>query len=329
MIIKNDFIKIKTNREFVLHNYIYDEYLSTFSRSQYLTESTILEELNSKKVLDFVYIKFEDTLENYKNADKDDFDLSFHVNRMDKETNSKGVNIYYDYTMSLEDVEKYKNKKITALGFGNYSGILACVDTSDYGIYIIEGEKFRITRKDIFSSDAECVGYNYPVHLSPQQYFTKTLSLTNKNSLALLYSVGFGTQKGIMQEEKIIDSHPALAMLDIDKISDTEFGINLKRTALNNIYPNNNYYGAMGKTPVALYVEKEISPNANLYAGVGKYPMLSNYQYIILKYQLYHFDSSNFGKTLLVKEDKFYTMNYPLDNVKGLFELRTKIERRN
>ena len=43
MIIKNDFVKIKTDKEIVLHNYLYDEYLEAFSKSQYVTSASELE----------------------------------------------------------------------------------------------------------------------------------------------------------------------------------------------------------------------------------------------------------------------------------------------
>lgn len=328
MIIKNDFVKIKTDKAVILHNYIYDEYLKAFSQSQYVTDISLLNDLNSKKTLEIVYIKFDTKLVDYKKAQKSDFDLSICMDSMQKETNSKSINAYYNYSMQLSDIKRYKNKKITALGFGNYEDVLACVDTSNYSIYVADNEKMEIIRKDIFSSDIECVGYDYPVHLAPQRNYTTSNACKYNEPLALLYSAGLGFSKGVIEEEKIIEEHPIFNMLNINQISDTEFGINLKRDAELNIYPNINFFGAMGKMPTAFFVEHEIFPNQNICTG-NKQPLPGNYQYIILKYQLYHFDNSKGGDIVMEKENKFYTMNIPLQNKKGLFELRTKIERRN
>ena len=38
MIVKNEYVKIKTDKEYVLHNYIYDSYLRLFSKGQLLNE---------------------------------------------------------------------------------------------------------------------------------------------------------------------------------------------------------------------------------------------------------------------------------------------------
>lgn len=329
MIIKNDFVKIKTDREIVIHNYLYDEYIEAFSKSQYVTSANELEELNGKKFLNLAYIKFEDKLINFQNAKITDFDLSLDVKSMQKETNSKNINAYYTYSMKSNDIEKYKNKKITAIGFGIYGKILACVDTSNYSVFVTENERMEVVRKDVFSSDAECVGYDYPVHLSPQKYFAKTRSLQQEEFVSILYSFGFGTSKGDMQEEYIIEEDTDNQRLNINYINDMAFGINLKRDAYKNVFPNANSYGATGKMPVAFYNEKDLFPDLNLYGGTNKYPVKSNYQYIILKYQLYYIDYSMSAEPDMTRINKFYTMNIPLNNVKGLFELRTKVERRS
>lgn len=328
MIIKNEFVKIKTDKEIVLHNYLYDEYLEAFCKSQYVTSARELEELNMKKSFELVYIKFEDKLVDFQKAKPTDFDIKLDVKIVQKETNTKSINAYYTYSMKASDIEKYMNKKITAIGFGTYGKILACIDTSNYSVFVTKDERMEIVRKDTFSSDAECIGYDYPIHLSPQSLFTKTRSLEPKEFLSILYSVGFGTSKGDMQEEYILEEDIHNQRLNIEYLNDTTFEINLKRDTYKNVFPNTNFYGATGKMPVAFYDERDLFPESKLYGGTNKYPVKSNYQYIILKYQLYYIDYSMSAEPDMTRINKFYTMNIPLNNIKGLFKLRTKVERR-
>lgn len=143
MKIKNEYIKIKTNKEIVLHNYIYDNYLKIFSTTQY-NENELYK--NESKNLSNCFIKFDTELEDIKNASITDFDISIASSQNEIVGSKQEVNAMYTYTTrkgirvistreATNDLNQYAGKKVTALGFG-MNEIMACVDTSNYNIYI-------------------------------------------------------------------------------------------------------------------------------------------------------------------------------------------------
>lgn len=331
MKVKNEYVKIKTdNKEITLKNYIYDSYLALFSKGQYL----MTREIYSKKFLGACYLKFEEELEDYTNADITDFDIVLMYQSKDITGNENSINMVYFYNTKLiyeideqghktqiQSIEPYLNKKITAIGFGATYGseIFACIDTSNYSIEITNNS-FVVTRKDIISSEANCVGYKYPVHLLPSCDYEKTRLWDYKYPLAKLYSVGFARQKGVIEEEKIYPFD-----FQIIQESDTEYGVNFKIDANKTIYPTETLYAGNGKYPTKFHVKREIFANKNLQPANNKYPLASNYKYIVFKYRLYYYDAFN---NLHIFLDEYYTMNYPIGNIQGLFEVKNKIERK-
>lgn len=331
MKVKNEYVKIQTeNKEITLRNYIYDSYLELFSRGQY----TVSEDLNVKKFLGACYLKFDDELEDYTNATVGDFDIVLLYQNKDIVGNESSIEISYiygtrefyeiygdGYRRNIDNLNDYKNKKITAIGFGATYGheIYACIDTSNYTIKIND-DSFIITRKDILSSEATCGGYAFPLHLLPCTEYTKTPYVDAKYPMAVLYSVGFGRLKNAIEDELVLHDD-----FEVIQERDTVYGINMKIEAEKSIYPQVTSYAGNSKYPIKFYAEREIYPNINIQPNSSKYPLKSNYKYIIFKYRLYCVQEP---QSTILFLDEYYTMNYPIGNIKGLFEIKNKIERK-
>ena len=309
MIVKNEYIKIKTDKEYTLKNYIYDSYLAKISRYQYDKS-----ELNIR--FKYCYIKTETPLEDITNATFNDFDILIELNVHSK-GNENTVECIYTTKVNNEFKIKegeYEGKKITAIGFGNYENnfiVYACLDTSNYSIYY--NKNMQIERKDKFITDAYA-DIDYPENLSPvNSKVTVYISQRGADFVYAstnLYSIGFGTRRGEMQEEYIIGED-----IDVDVIDDYSFGFKLRKGLEPNKYPTpttytNNLY------PLPIKITREIHPSVNLYAG-NKVPLLSDYKYIIYKYEYYD-EYQDYGE--------YFTVSLPNDT-KGLFEIVTKIER--
>lgn len=340
MKIKNDYIKIKTNsKETTLHNYIYDNYLRNFTLSQYvlgLQDNSYNENinLNDKKMIKRLYIKFTTPLEDYTNASVSDFDIYMIIyDSINKTTTNNSVSVFYIYNLDnvsslSESLEEYYGEKITALGFGDYEDIMACVDTSLYDIYLLEGEHMQIMRKDIISTDGECVGYDYPVHLSPLENYEKTRFANNTGYLARLYSIGFGTQKGVINSQEKIFAEKVDGTLDVKYINDKEFSVNIIKQTERSQYPSITKYAGSIKYPLALNVLREIFPSTiSKIPSNSKYPLAGNYKFIVIKYRLFYYDYS-MGGIEKMETNKFYTINIPL-TTEGLFEFKFKMTRKD
>lgn len=329
---ENKYIKIKTRKqEITLHNYIYDRYLALFSQSQYETNQNTLLTMNHNKELSHCYIKFDTNIIDITNAQKNDFDISLEKTVVNTVGNSNSVSTSYTYLnnenkvydlkkQKYENISSYTDKKITALAFGN-NAIMSCVDTSNYDIRITKDEMFAVVRKDIMTTDGECEGIDYPLHLASISNIYQMLESEAMSVpvWAKLYSIGFGRIKGSMDDEYVIGDE-----IQVIKESDTVFGFNLLKGFQQSIYPKNAIYTSSRLYPLQEYIQKEVYPLLKMYCGNGKYPLKSNYKYIIYKFRLYYYDTMQ-GK--IVYLNKYYTLNYPEIKAKGLFEIKTKIER--
>lgn len=344
---ENKYIKIKTKKqEIIVHNYIYDEYLSLFSKAQYaLFEYNAYEPItaeiafnaNYNKEFTYCYMKFENELTNIQNAETQDFNISVKISN--KNITGNECSITADYEVIIQDffydgisgtslkLNSFADKKITALGFGNNRKIFACVDLSNYQIVIKENEPLSIFRRDIAITDGVVDGIDFPLHIAP---FSNIFEEHEANGTkeyspiwATLYSVGFGNVRGSIQEEFIINDD-----IKVIKKNDKEFSFKLNKKFGNTYYPSASIYPA-SKYPLAEYAKKEISPGVNIYAGNQKYPLYGNFKYIIYKYRLYYMyrdlTTANAKARFL---NKYYTLSYYEEKVKGVFEIKTKIERR-
>lgn len=339
MRIKNECIKINNGKSTTtLRNYIYDEYLSVFSKTQYLTDLTDIRLEQRKKVLEYVYIKFDEPLEDITNATINDFEISSYKNKINVEAVENVVRITYEYNLdngykieddTLINIEDYYGRKITALGFGVDSNVFACLDVSNYDIYIYEDEGIYITRKDIIATEAECYGYDYPIHLIPtgdiQNAEYNSVSGEYEPLYANLYSIGLSKTKGILDEEYIIGQD-----IDIKIESDTSFGFNLLKGENETIYPQENLYTSESMYPLPPYSRSELYPKDTLFPKNDLFPKDSNFKFIFYKFRLYtiHWNgtSPSVGNLEIKYLDKYYTM-YLKNNTTGLFEIITKIER--
>lgn len=348
MIVKNEYIKIRTDKEYVLHNYIYDSYLRLFSKGQLLDKwGLVYQEENESKELSYCFIKFNDFLENYHDAKYTDFDIRIPKTHIQVVGTSKGCNITYTFAgieamdlinteNELNSLKDYYGKRITAIGFGGWDEPFACVDTTNYSIYLTEGEELAITRKDMFESDAECVGYEYPYHLAPIQYKQYIEEYVDEDTgkkintpyrvpmIAILYSIGLGSQKGVMEEEYIVGTD-----VEIKEESDTVFGFNVRTGLEKSFFPGSKIFAGSKRYPLPANFKEEIFLNDNLQPGVNKYPLKSNKKYVILKYKfVYQYASMHYQKTVLINTDNYYTMSFYTE-AKGLFEVKNKIERKS
>lgn len=328
MIVKNEFVKIKGEKEITIHNYIYDRYLELVAKAQY-----------DKSIRDFsmvdCYLKFETPFDDVLDKTPSDFDMVFSFTNRSLTSSENSVEANYTYTpyenstyipssyVVISDFSNYIGKKITAIGFstniGSQAEMVACLDTSNYSTYFQENISFQ--RKDIFTSDTS-VKNSYPVNLSPfsEKTILETTGHGNVEHLCypVLYSIGLGTRRGEMEEEYIIETD-----VNIIVESDTSFGFNLKRGLEHNKYPGQSLYARSGLFPLPLKVNKELHPHNKLYTGSGIVPLLSDYKYIMYKYRYYYFDEFMYDYVFI---NDYFITNLP-NNTKGLFEIVTKIER--
>lgn len=328
MIVKNEYIKIKTDKEITITNYIYDEYLELVAKAQY-----------EKSYMDFsmirCYLKFDTPFDDITEKKTTDFDMYFPFSNENITASESTIEANYTFTPreniaynpvtyeEITDFSEYIGKKITAIGFEasvTYDDyVVACVDTSNYSTYFVENISFQ--RKDIFSSDTT-VENGFPMNLAP--FSNKSVVVTDGRGehyyscYPVLYSIGLGTRRGEMQEEYIIGE-------DVDVIveSNTSFGFNLRKGLESNKYPTQTIYAGNNLYPLPLKVSKELHPHRNLYTGSGIVPLLADYKYIMYKYRYYYSDDF---RDDYIDLDEYFITNLPNDT-KGLFEIVTKIER--
>ena len=188
-------------------------------------------------------------------------------------------------------------------------------------IYINASEGINISRKDTISSNAVCDGIEYPLHLAPVLTRQSEPDDEYKGIVgkirSTLYSVGFGSIRGKMQQEFIIGKDA-----EIKTINDTTYGIAMKNPVEVPKYPKINTFPSSSRYPVAPKYSMSIYPKEKwLHPSTKRYPMKAGYNYIIFKYRLYYNVLNNI-KYL----DEYYTMSY-VHNPKGVFTVTNTIER--
>ena len=99
---KNEYVKIKTNKEVIMHNYIYDSYLELFSKSQYETDEQKISEMNHQKQFYSCFIKIEEKIKDVKNATKNEFDLAIYDPIINVNGNSNSVTTIYNYAVCFD-----------------------------------------------------------------------------------------------------------------------------------------------------------------------------------------------------------------------------------
>lgn len=336
MKVKNEYVKIKTNKEYTLKNYIYDSYLKLFSdcQKELYDYGYAITETNDTK-LSACCIKFDTELEDYTNANASDFDLFIPIKQYSLTGNESGTSTIYEYSSLMIDYHNpidltpYDGKKITAIGFCGITRwidltpvyeLYACLDTSYYSIYVDKEQGIEVSRKDTIQSNAVCDGYQYPLHLAPILERFSEGDDEHHGYIArirpILYSVGFGTMRGKMAEEWIIGQDA-----EIQTINNFKYGVAMKNPVNVPLYPLNTIHPSNGLYPIQPEFKETIHPQEERYPSNNMYPIKAGYNYIIFKYRLYY---NTLGEIIYL--DEYYTMSYPY-NPKGIFIATNKIER--
>ena len=108
---KNEYVKIKTNKEVIMHNYIYDSYLELFSKSQYETDEQKISEMNNQKQFYSCFIKIEEKIKDVKNATKSEFDLAIYNPIINVNGNNNSVTTIYNYITTNNKIYNLKEQK--------------------------------------------------------------------------------------------------------------------------------------------------------------------------------------------------------------------------
>ena len=344
MILSNKFVNIQTKKQNIeSHNYIYDRYLEFVNKSQFKTSNNEdLDKYNVKKMASKCLLKFDTPIIDYENTSYEDFDAGIYMQSYNVSGKNNQCNVTYIYNSTDSfvdatdpntnlDINNYVGKKVTAIGFCNNwyenTGVeqyeykpdmLAFLDVSEYNIEITEDEKIVITRSDDFSSNMECDGIDFPKHLAPYYMYSYAEDTDMSPIYARLYSVGFGTSKGIMQEEYKLDGNE----IEIEK-TNTDFSFWIKTGEKRTIYPKVTLHPSNSRYPMKEYQFVEQYPTTTFMPSNNRYPMKSNVKYIIFKYKLCYY---NYEQELIDMEDE-YTMNYYSPLI-AYFHVRNKIGRR-
>lgn len=310
MNIKNEYVKIIGSKEYTFRNYIYDNYLEYIKISQY----------DVRAVMPRFYscaLKFDDPFDDILNKEVSDFDIIFTSTAYFENSTKNKVEVKNNYTPNwgiidnvfdaktwehIDDLSDYYGKKITAIGF-TYTDTIddyeekigSCLNASNYSIYFEENMIFQ--RKDTITTDMIPTN-DYPEHIIPD--FGKAIKIDDEWYFCYvnLYSIGFGSELGVMDEEYVIGED-----INLINIDNTSFGF-----SLNNTYSQRH---------------KEIYPQTKLYSGNSKMPLLPNRKYIIYKYRYYYYDYHNDDYYFI---NEYYTTNL-LNDTKGEFEIITRFER--
>ena len=310
MIVKNEYVEIKMgNKSYIRRNMLMNDYLKRIFESQ-------IDISHRTSEIYACYIKFDTPIENVDydtNLTSLDFDVVFYSGgdeknfkkisnreksfvRVQYEFSAKGFFDYNEEHLSYSDFNIFVGKKITAIGFGNGYNVFAFLDVRNMNIVVNANEKMVISRVDLFQSDGICKGFEYPLHLVNDlaHYETEAKEIDGFDytfeTKAQLYSVGFGNNLGLMEEEILVED----AEVDRD---DTSIAFNVNRIKKLGHYPSENLQ-------------------------LGFYPTVDNSKYLIFKYRLYRHGSDGTDTYL----DKYYTMSMPNENF-GNLNIKLKIER--
>ena len=311
MIIKNEYVTINIGEKSIeLKNTILDKYIERIIENQFLTQ-------NRKDLfLETVVLKFDEKLHFNENSTlkQSDFDICIEGKSAEINITNNNITVQYTYPEQagafyriydakthspIYDFNNYLNKKITAIGFkcGTAADeeVLACLNTSNYNLYIQEQQIFSITRKDTFSTDA--------IFYCPNQIVTGPIHLIensnndySNNYIGVLYSIGLSSYINYIDKEFVIGK-------------DVEKEINNNELIIKGI---ENYLA----TDSSLFGNEYLFPISDLY------PVKTNYKYIIFKYKIYQINYAKSTDTKYyyyqaIQIDKFGKMNLKIKYERG------------
>lgn len=309
MKVKNEYIQIKIgNKTWTKKNMILNEYLHRLFNSQ-------ISVIHDKCYISSCFLKLDTPIEDVDYDSEilpSQFDITirnvlnekYFKQRATRTNNSIRINYIFDNNSifvingewnDASIMKNYANRKIMGIGFGidDSSNIFAYLDTSNMNIVINHNENISISRIDLLKSDGICDGIEYPLHLVNDIAFRDTSygEYGNESTKSMLYSVGFGSYKGVMEEEYLIRD------VETSRTNDS-ITFNIQRDKNIGKYPSNDLW-------------------------LGFTPTKDNSKYLIFKYQLYRTNASGSDITYL---NEYYTMSMPNETF-GDLDVKLKIER--
>lgn len=341
MKIKNDLISIKIgDNQYDFNNLILDEYLKKFINTQLNIDEN--KKTTNRKSLTYLLIKFDTPLNDLNEKSvlvNEDFNIFSIDCTINQEVSENSIITQYNYKIkdvidfsssdypNMKDINEYKGRKITAIGFNSFGGkstsiytnVKAVLDVSNYNIYIQENQNFTITRKDIITTDSIFYSNNKskikaPLHLMPKsnealikqnKIYNEDMSFWREGlneSYGILYSIGLSSYFNRIDKEFVIGK-------DIEVIqNETEIQIN----DINNLLSKYTEYLRDG-----------------LYPRTGLYPLQSNYKFLILKYKVWqNILSGTYDEPIYTMTDTgyYYYQAIPI-TVSGKLKLKIKYER--
>lgn len=337
MKVKNEYVKINIGKNKIeLRNTIFQNYIDMIMNNQLLTSNRNDLQMYS------VYVKFDDTLsfDESTPVNSTDFNLAFQYTNIDIQNDKTAISVLYRYDTIPErfkindianndyiyDLEDYLNKKITAIGFGqNYFGddveLWACVDTSNYNLYLTD-KFFTISRRDIFETDGNMYCRSGLVK-SPIHLFSKIPNsvIEGESYFGVLESLGLGVIPNVISEE-----HSLLPYTDHITKTGNKYDISdiLEISYSDNgLYPAEDLYPSSDIYP-ARRILNVIYPSAELYPSENLYPLSTPYIWYIIKYHIYKYEYINYQLQITDTNDN-YLISIP---IKNLTRIKSNIEYR-
>ena len=358
MKVKNDLIRIEIgNKKYDFQNIILNEYLKRLTIKQLDKESATSEQFTKSIELKYILLKLDKPILDINidsNLNNYDFDIAI-VNTRTEELNISKKSVVMQYIYKTDEdpfvvdinlakegksaivhLSNFNNRKITAIGFTTHwwhykeLPICAVLDTSNYNIYLNENQKFTVTRKDIFTTDAEFYTNDEekvkgPAHLSPlglpQIIYQPDIHKTEKNddgtesdSTYSFYDYGKGVLEsvGLSQNPNYIEKEYKIGK-DVQAIN------NGTEIEINGIINDEKEEGS-------------IYPSSDLFPSESLYPEECNYKYIIFKYVIYQYVATgqlnSEGNPIQEIKDTgcYYYQAIPLENFKKM-KVKIKYER--
>lgn len=365
MKIKNNLIRIEIgNKKYDFHNLILNYYLEKITKAQLSKETATSSKVVDNLALNYILLKFEEPFTDLNENTElkySDFDICL-VNkaRTSQDISKNKITVKYNYKEAINDfvidiqetksetatsesvIKQFKEfyrRKVTAIGFTShwfYTNnqrdrlIETVLDTSNYNIYLNENQEFTVTRKDIFTTDAEFYTNNEnkvkgPAHLSPlglpQIIYQPDIHEIEKNddgtesdSIYSFYDYGKGVLEsvGLSQNPNYIEKEYEIGK-DVQAIN------NGTEIEINGIINDEKEEGS-------------IYPSSDLFPSESLYPEECNYKYIIFKYVIYQYVATgqlnSEGNPIQEIKDTgcYYYQAIPLKNFKKM-KVKIKYER--
>lgn len=327
MKVRNEFIKIKTNKKCItLQNLILDNYLKAVKNIQFTTNTTPIDiKLTAISFIldDEIYISPE---QEYSSSDFY-FTQSGGLQAVSYVGGTAVVDYYYN--INRNEIIDYLGSKITAIGFAysaNRYKYGAIVDTSNYDLYIVEDSELQITRRDIFQTDGfyySNENVNEILHMFPKRrvYFTPNTQSYDVIQWGVLKSVGLGVAINNIDEEYDISDYE-------NELINTDFGYEINKILTiehdnEGLFPANNLYSSADLFP-ARVIREPLYPSKDLYPSIELYPRETPYQFAQLKYQVYEYTNDPYSENPGIHAlDKYYIINNLINS--KLYKIKEKV----